>query len=47
MICTLELLATKLEDDGLSKSEDEFFGGVRNLRKNYLRPLERKPSLPI
>lgn len=47
MICTLELLATKLEDGGLSKSEDEFFGGVRNLRKNYLRPLERKPSLPM
>lgn len=47
MICTLELLAAKLEDDGLSKSEDEFFGGARNLKKNYLKPLERKPFLPM
>lgn len=47
MICTLELLAAKLEDGGLSKSEDEFFGGARNLKKNYLKPLERKPSLPM
>lgn len=47
MICTLELLAAKLEDGSLSKSEDEFFGGARNLKKNYLKPLERKPSLPM
>lgn len=47
MICTLELLAAKLEGGSLSKSEDEFFGGTRNLKKNYLKPLERKPSLPM
>lgn len=47
MTCALELLAAKLENGGLSRSEDEFFGGVRNLKKSYLKPLECKPSLPM
>ena len=47
MICALELLAAKLENSGPSKSEDEFFGGARNLRKNYLRSLECKPPPPM
>ena len=42
MICTLELLAVKLDDGGLSKSELEFFGGARTLRKNFLRPIRKK-----
>lgn len=46
MICTLEWLAAKVEEGKLSKSEREFFGGVRNLKKNYLKPLARMAGLP-
>lgn len=46
MICTLELLAAKANEGTLSKSEREFFGGVRDLRKNYLKPLAKMESLP-
>ena len=41
--CTLELARAKLETpDGLSESENVFFGGAKNLRKNYLKVLDRK-----
>lgn len=46
MICTLDLLAAKAAEGTLSKSEREFFGGVRDLRKNYLKPLAKMESLP-
>lgn len=46
MICTLELLAVKAEAGTLSKSEREFFGGGRDLRKNYLKPLAKMEVLP-
>lgn len=46
MVCTLELLAAKVADGSLSRSEREFFGGVRDLRKNYLKPLAKMESLP-
>lgn len=42
MFCTLELLSAKLSMGGLSKSELEFFRSVRDLRKNYLKPLKDK-----
>lgn len=42
MACAVELLAAKLQDGILSKSELEFFGGVRDLKKNFLRPALRK-----
>lgn len=42
LFCTLELVRHKMETGGISKSEDAFFRGQRNLKKNYLRPLERK-----
>ena len=42
MFCTLELARKKMEDGNLSKSEDLFFRGWRNLRKNYLKSIERK-----
>ena len=42
MFCTLELARKKLENGGLSKSEDLFFRGPRNLRKNYLKSIENK-----
>ena len=42
MFCTLELVRRKLEGAGLGKSEEVFFHGARALRKNYLKPMERK-----
>lgn len=42
MVCTLELLAKKAEAGCLSKSESDFFRGVRNLKKNYLKPIRKK-----
>ena len=42
MICTMELIQLKLEREGLSKSEMIFFGNLRDLKKNYLKPLRRK-----
>lgn len=42
MLCTLELAKAKTESVGLSKSEDAFFGSVRYLKKNYLKPISKK-----
>lgn len=42
MFCTLELVRRKLGASGLNKSEEAFFRGVRTLKKNYLKPIERK-----
>lgn len=36
MFCTLTLLEEKLESEGLSNSEKEFFMSVRDLKKNDL-----------
>lgn len=46
MVCTVELLAEKSAAKALSRSEDDFFGGRRNLKKNYLGPLARKRFAP-
>ena len=43
LACTLELTRIKLEETGaLSPSECQFFGGAKNFRKNFLKPLLRK-----
>ena len=43
VICTLELAKAKLLASGsISESEERFFGGVKNFKKNYLKPLSRK-----
>ena len=43
VICTLELVKAKLTANGsVSESEERFFGGIKNLKKNYLKPLSRK-----
>ena len=42
MFCTLTLLEEKLESEGLSNSEKEFFMSVRDLKKNYLKPAHAK-----
>ena len=42
LFCTLELVKFKLDSQGLSKSEDDFFRGPRTLKKNYWKPIEGK-----
>ena len=38
----MHLLQLKLNSNQLSKSECAFFGNIRDLRKNYLKPLSKK-----
>lgn len=42
LICSLELLALKAETNMFTKSETEFFGSVRDFKKNYMKPLLKK-----
>ena len=42
LICTLELLAEKAENHSFSNSEKNFFGNVRDFKKNYLKPIRQK-----
>lgn len=42
LICTLKLSKLKADNEGLSRSEQFFFGGSKNLRKQYLRQIEKK-----
>lgn len=42
LLCTLELVKLKLEHNIFSKSEKAFFGNIRDLKKNYLKPLNKK-----
>ena len=43
VLCTLELLKLKLVNgERLSKSEFEFFNGLQNLRRNFLKPISSK-----
>ena len=42
LLCTMELVRLKLENKLFSKSESMFFGNIRDLKKNYLKPLSKK-----
>ena len=42
LICSLELLACKVESNSFSNSEKEFFSSARNFCKNYLKPMRKK-----
>jgi len=42
LICTMELLAKKAENNLFSRSENEFFGGVRDFKKNYYKWIRKK-----
>lgn len=42
LICSMELIKLKLQYNSLSKSELNFFGNIRDLKKNYLKPIEKK-----
>ncbi len=43
VLCSLELVRLKLQSgERLSRSEFEFFNGLQNLRRNYLKPIAKK-----
>lgn len=42
LFCTLELVCLKDEYYILSKSEETFFGSMRDMKKNYLKPMYKK-----
>lgn len=42
MICTLELLKLKIRNNKFSKSESVFFGTLSNLKRNYLKIVNRQ-----
>lgn len=42
LICTMKLISLKAEVHTLSKSESSFFGSMRDLNKNYIKPLRTK-----
>ncbi len=42
LVCTIELIETKRQTGGISKSETLFFGNGRDFKKNYLRQLRTK-----
>lgn len=42
LLCSLELVKLKIEASAVSASEMEFFGSLRDLKKNYLKPLALK-----
>ena len=44
LICTLELLSIKERNHLLTKSEEMFFGSVKELKKSYLKLLQKKKA---
>ena len=42
LFCSMELVRLKIQTHTVSASEMEFFGNLRDLKKNYLKPLRKK-----
>ena len=42
MICTFELLKLKIQNHSFSKSEQIFFGSINDLKRNYLKIVNRQ-----
>ena len=42
LICTMELLEEKAATNSFSRSEIDFFGNVRDFKKNYLKHVKKK-----
>ena len=42
LLCSMELIRLKLANNQFSKSEQEFFGRKKDLKKNYLQRLKQK-----
>lgn len=45
LICSLELVRLKIDNNAFSRSEERFFGNIRDLKKNYIKPLRKKEWL--
>lgn len=45
LVCSMTLIKLKMESSSISASETEFFGNMRDLKKNYLKPLSKKKWL--
>ncbi len=45
LICSMALIRLKLENNMFSKSEEIFFGNQRDLKRNYLRHIQKKEWL--
>ena len=41
LLCTMKLINIKFEKGMQSSSEQAFFGSLRDLKKNYLKPLSK------
>ena len=41
LFCSMELVKLKIESSTVSASETEFFGNMRDLKKNYIKPLSK------
>lgn len=41
MLCSMELLQLKIDNSIVSASEKEFFGNMRDLKKNYLKQIKK------
>ena len=46
LFCTLELICLKNQRHIMSKSEEAFFGSMRDMQKNYLKPMYKKRYNP-
>lgn len=42
LICTVELLSKKIETNSVTRSEIDFFDGMRKFKKNYLKWIRKK-----
>ncbi len=42
LFCTMELIKLKYEEHLMSKSETAFFGSIRDMKKNYIKGIEKK-----
>ena len=42
ILLSMELVRLKIEASSVSASELEFFGNIRDLKKNYLKPILKK-----
>ncbi|MCH5251062.1 MAG: hypothetical protein J1E98_14080 [Lachnospiraceae bacterium] len=42
LICTMELLAEKAENNSFTHSEMDFFNSIRDFKKNYLKHIRKK-----
>jgi len=45
LLCSIQLIELKMDNHILSKSEMNFFGNSRDLKKNYIKPLKKKEWL--